>query len=200
MESAQLYGVALNNAANEIGKVDASPGPQVLSVHNQGAAALVISVEKVSDGSLVALREDTAVSNEDTGYDGDASTLTFSGQTLNNLPVVPGSVTVEPTAGGNSVNLTDRDGDGRLYTADNDEDFAGTINYFTGALTLAFPSGKDPAATNILCDYTYQDTTVAIAGKRALTIETHLPDEPVRIKAAANAANAEVRVDVTQTF
>jgi hypothetical protein len=197
----QGFGAALENEAATILKVGEAKGPITLAVHHvdEDGGQVVLSVTRKSDGSLVALEEDTAVTGEDTAYDGDASTLAFSGEALDNVPIVPGSVTVKPTAGGNSVNLTDKDADGKLYTDDNDEDYAGTIDYFTGALVLFFPAGKDPAATNITADYTYSEA-VELLGKKDFHVQYLSPinNEMLTVK-AAGASNSRVRIEAYQS-
>lgn len=187
-------GAALSQKASEILSLDGISGPVALVAKNEGTVDAVLSVVRKSDSTRVNLSEDTAVSGEDTAYDGDASTLAFSGQSLNNTPIVPGSVTVKPTAGGNSVNLTDKDADGKLYTDDNDLDLAGSINYFTGALVLNFPSGKDPASTNITADYTHQTKALKPEGIRTFKLGNVLPNDTYSVKAAGNASAALVRI------
>ncbi|MCG8435650.1 MAG: hypothetical protein MJA83_16625, partial [Gammaproteobacteria bacterium] len=108
-----------------------SVGPVIILLENQGSGNVVLQAKRRSDNVILASDKDTAVADEDTVYNGDTSTLVFSGQALDNTPIIPGTVVVKPTAGGDSVNLTDRDSDGRLYTVDVDEDFAGTVDYFT---------------------------------------------------------------------
>lgn len=197
----QGYGAALENAANLILNIGEAKGPITLAVHHvdEDGGEVVIQVTRKSDGALVALAEDTAVVDEDTVYDGNASTLDFTGQSLNNTPIVPGSLTVKPTAGGNTVNLTDKDGDGLLYTDDVDEDLAGSINYFTGALVLNFPLGKDPNTTNILADYTY-GVGVQVLGRRNFQISYLSPvDFETMIVKAAGALNSRIRIEAFQS-
>jgi len=195
-------GAALENAANEIVRVTDAQGPLTIIVkHIDGDGDdVVLSVSRQSDSSIVALNEDTAVASEDTAYDGDTATLAFSGESLDNTPIVPGTVTIEPTAGGDSVNATDRDGDGILYTDDNDEDACGTIDYFTGALVLDYPTGKAPNTTNILADYTYSEET-AVLGQKNYYISNLSPVnyESLVIK-AASASNSRVHIEVVQSL
>jgi hypothetical protein len=191
----RLAGASLGNAVGLIGEISDVAGPLTLAVENLGDNNVVVQVRKKSDDSVVALSEDTPVSNEDTAYDGDASTLVFTGQALNNTPIVPGTVVIEPTAGGNSVNLTDKDSDGKLYTDDNDLDFAGTVDYFTGALELSFPAGKDPAATNILADYTHQGSPIVPRGKRNLNVLNQPPSQVLKVYAASKTDTSYVVVE-----
>lgn len=198
----QGFGAALENAAAEILRIGEAKGPITLSVKHadEDGGLVVVQVTRKSDGALVALAEDTAVTDEDTAYDGDASTLVFTGEALDNTPIVPGSVTIKPTAGGNSVNLVDTNADGILYTDDDDADQAGSINYFTGALELSFPTGKDPNTTNILADYTY-GIGVAVLGTRNFQIQyfsaaTSFESLIVR---AAGAAGSRVRIEAYQS-
>lgn len=196
----QGYGAALKNEAAVILNIGEAKGPITLAVHHvdEDGDDVVLSVSRKSDGVLVALAEDTAVSDEDTTYDGNASTLDFSGASLGNTPIVPGSLTVKPTAGGNSVNLIDRDGDGNLYTDDNDQDWAGTIDYFTGALVLHFPTGKDPNTTNILADYTYGVATVKLGQQNFQIPYLNPVDFETLIVKAAGAENSRIRIEAYQ--
>lgn len=192
----QGQGCAELNNAIQITRVESVGGVSIVAQNEDDDASLVMMFQNEQTGVRVNSDKDTNVSAEDTGYNGDTSDLAFSGQTLNNLPVVPKSVTVIPESGGDSVNATDRDGDGRLYTADNDEDFCGTINYFTGALTLAFPAGKAPNTGDIDCSYTHQGSAIVARGQRTFTISASLPDEHILVYAAAsNAQGARCRVD-----
>lgn len=195
------YGAALENAATEIMRISETPGgPVTLSIHNQGSGTLVPSVVRKSDSANIALAEETAVADEDTVYNGDTSTLAFSGESLNNTPIVPGTVNVKPTAGGNSVNATDRDGDGKLYTTDNDEDECGSINYFTGALILSYPAGKAPNTGDIDADYSYGELCNALGKKtyRISNVVTGGSYDSLIVKVAASA-NSEVRVEAFQS-
>lgn len=197
----QGYAAALENAVGLALTIGEAKGPITLFVKHvdEDGGLVVVQVTRKSDGALVALAEDTAVTDEDTGYDGDASTLVFTGQSLDNTPIVPGSVTVKPTAGGNTVNLVDTNGDGILYTVDDDADVAGSINYFTGALNLNFPSGKDPAATNILADYTY-GVGVAVLGQKNFQIPyfSAAAFEALYVR-VAGASSSRVRVEAYQS-
>jgi hypothetical protein len=200
--TSQGFGAALKNAAAEILRVTDAKGPITIVANQVDSAGdeIVLSVSKKSDGSLVALDEDTAVTDEDTGYDGDTTTLDFSGEDLNNVPIVPGSVTITPTAGGNTVDATDRDGDGKLYTDDTDEDECGSIDYFTGALVLAYPSGKAPNTTNITADYTYSEKTVKL-GQKNYHVGNLVPgsDYESLIIKAAGKENSKVRIEAFQS-
>jgi hypothetical protein len=196
------YGAALENAAAEILRISETPGgPVTLALHNQGSGTLVPTVSRKSDGAHVALAEETAVADEDTVYNGDTSTLVFTGQALDNVPITPGTVTVKPAAGGQTVNAIDRDGDGKLYTDDNDEDECGSINYFTGALALSYPSGKAPNTGDIDADYSYGELCAA-RGKKSYGIQNVVTGgsfETLIVK-VAGSANSEVRVEAFQSF
>ncbi len=178
-----------------------SIGPVSLLMFNQGTAACVVQAKKQSDGTVVATDKDTVNTDEDTAYDGDTSALVFSGQVLNVLPIVPGTVTVKPTAGGDSVNGTDRDGDGKLFTADVDEDFMGTVDYFTGALELTYPAGKAPNTTNILCTYTSQDSTLIGGGRKNYQINNVLQgDAVIPAVACDDAGGSFVKIEAIATW
>lgn len=194
-------GAAEQNKAVVVGRVQSIGPVDVIMSHLGTEGEVVCSLEDQRTGAHISSDKDTAVADEDTGYDGDTSTLTFTGQTLNNLPVVPGTVTVKPTAGGDTVNATDRDGDGILYTSDGDEDVCGSINYFTGALELSYPAGKAPNTGDIDCDYEYQDATLKARGRRNFRVNNVLQEETVVVKAAAsNAGGVKIRVDGIATW
>ena len=200
--TSQGYGAALKNAAAEILRITDAKGPITLVCKHadEDGDEVVLSCSKKSDGSLVALDTETAVTDEDTTYDGNASTLNFSGASLANTPIVPGSLTVKPTAGGNSVNAVDRDGDGKLYTDDNDEDECGSIDYFTGALVLTYPTGKDPNTTNILADYSYGESVVKL-GQKNFYIGNLVPGDDFEslIIKAAGKLNSRISIEAFQS-
>lgn len=194
-------GAAELNKAVQVGRVE-SVGPVTAVVQNlSDDANLVVSFDNEQTGAQLFSDQDTAVADEDTAYDGDDSTLVFTGEVLNNTPIVPKSVTVKPPASGSSVNATDRDGDGRLYTADVDEDFCGTIDYFTGALELSYPAGKEPDTGDIDADYTHQGSAMVPKGQRNFLLSNSLPDEHVRVYAACDQlSGAPVKVDSLGTW
>lgn len=194
-------GAAELNKAVKVGRVE-SVGPITVVAQNLSELHnVVLSFENETTASQVFSDKDTAVADEDTVYDGDTSDLVFTGEDLDNTPIIPGSVTVKPTAGVDSVNLVDRDGDGRLYTVDVDEDFAGTIDYFTGALELSFPAGKAPNTGDIDADYSYQDEATTPRGRRNFQILNSLPEEALVVKAACDdAAGAGVKVEAVGTW
>jgi hypothetical protein len=166
-------------------------------VSNQGSANVVTQVTK--GGTRVDTDKDTAVAVEDTLYNGDGATLAFSGEELDHLPVIPGSVTLSD-AGSVGPDLVDRDGDGIFYTDDVDEDAAGTIDYFTGALILAYPTGKAPGtgADAINAAYSYQDAQQVPGGRRTFEIAASLPDEAVVCSVACDSqVGCLCRVDAT---
>lgn len=202
--SVRIYedqGAAELNKANQVGRVE-SIGPVTVVVNNlDDDANLVVSFDNEQTGDQILSDRDTAVADEDTTYDGDTSQLVFTGASLGNTPILPRSVTVKPAVGGDSVNLIDRDGDGNLYTVDDDEDFAGTVDYFTGALELSFPAGKAPNTGDIDADYAYQDELLVPRGRRNYQIGNSLPDEAVRVYAATDAAaGASVKTESVGTW
>lgn len=194
-------GAAELNKANQVGRVE-SIGPITVVVNNlSDAANLVVGFDNEQTEAQIFSDKDTAVADEDTGYDGDTSELEFTGEALDNTPIIPGSVTVKPATGGDSVNLIDRDKDGNLYTVDDDEDLAGTIDYFSGALELSFPTGKAPNTGDIDADYAYQDEVTVGRGRKNFQIGNSLPDENVRVYAATDdAAGAPVKVEAVGTW
>lgn len=200
--STDQYGIgaALKNNNNEVMRIEDSLGPVTLVTKNMGDTnSVVVSAFKVSDGSRVALAGETAVTDEDTGYDGDTAELNFSGEALNNTPIVPGSVTITPTAGGDSVDAVDTNGDGLLYTDDEDADLCGTINYATGDLVLSYPAGKAPNTTNITADYSY-GKEVKPYGISTEQLQANPPSENYIIKATGLGGSSQVKVEAFITF
>lgn len=189
-------GAAELNSAQLIGRVE-SKGPAVITVKNQSDTSnVVVSFQRETAGTLVNSDKETDVASEASGYTGDGSTLTFTGQALNNVPIIPGSVTLTPATSGPV--LTDDYGDGILYTAAGVE--AGSINYFTGALELSYPTGSAPDGA-ISAAYTYQDAVLVHGGQRNFEISSFDPDDALEVYAAAdNAAGALVKVDAAATW
>jgi hypothetical protein len=200
------FGAAPQNAVPTLETLrvgETGGGPTTIAITNEGTNPVVPRVKRESDSVLQALDEETAVASEDTGYDGDASTLVFTGQALNNVPIVPGSVVVVPTAGGNTVNLKDTNGDGILYTDDDDADVAGSIDYSDGTLELNFPAGKDPAATNILSNYQYSASTIANGAKKHYHLAAFSvgnPEDALLVSCAGLGGASKVKIEAFQSF
>lgn len=162
-----------------------SVGPVTVVATCQGPAGAVIGCSR-ADGTFLATDKDTGVTGEDTTYDGDGSTLEFSGAALAQTPVVPGSLVLSD-AGAVAPDLVDK-GDGKLYTADEDEE-SGTVDYLTGDLVLAYPAGKAPGTgvDAIEAAYSYQDELLVAGGRRNFSLANVGADETVVVKAAADA-------------
>lgn len=193
-------GAAINNKASKILDVTEALGPVTLVINNEGPNPIVVSVKDKSTNERIATDDETAVLLEATGYVGNGATLVFNGQVLNNLPIVPGSVTIKPTAGGASVNGTDRDGDGNLYTSDVDEDLMGSINYSTGALHLAYPAGKAPAAGAIKADYSHAGASQVARGTRTMRVSNKPPLKDITVSAAGLGGNSEAQITAVVAF
>jgi len=123
-------------------------------------------VYRAADGSyparsLILGASDTLVATEATGYTGNGVLFAFTGQTLNNLPVLPFSVEVSYTSNdATAVVLYDKFGDGVLYDTNAtvaSEAARGTINYITGAIAFTVPNlaAWIPAAGAIPARYAY---------------------------------------------
>lgn len=158
--SCKQAGSALIDVSGDSGIVKAN-------VHVEGPSQYLIAFQKLSDGSFISfcpstiggVDQETLQADEDTGYNGNGSTVNFSGQSLDNPPIVPGTVLVQGLAP--APDLRDIYCDGVLYTVDSDLEVAGSINYITGALTLAYPSAaKAPGTGDIDCTY-YEGTWVS---------------------------------------
>lgn len=149
---------------------------------HDSAVALISAYLKGFHGGVLSTNS-TQVSDEDTAYNGNNATLLFTGEALDNTPILPRSVTVKPATGGNTVNLIDRDGDGILYTDDDDEDEAGSVDYFTGDINLSFPTGKAPNTGDIDCDYKHEDEALAVSGRKSFIFESLNPTDILVINA-----------------
>ena len=174
-----------------------SVGPLMVEAHNMSdTAKCVVSVQS-PEGTVLTTSRDTAVTTENTGYTGNLADRNFTGQTLNNLPVIPGSIVVTPATAG--VVLKDA-GDGHFYTVDADDELAGSINYFTGAITLNYPTGKAPNG-QLNAAYKYQATVVNPMSKTVYVITNLVQEQDVIVKVAADiTAGAHVRVGVAATW
>jgi hypothetical protein len=197
---AKGMGVALNNVASELIRVSEASGPITIVADNVGEKEVVFQVQKKSDMTNVMTDKDTAVSAENTGFTGNASTRDFTGQNLNNLPIVPGSVVIKPVTGGGTVNAVDTNGDGILYTVQTTPVVCGTVDYFTGALVLHYPVAHAPNTGVIAADYAYQDVTTKPHAIRSIAVGNLPPQEIYIVKAAAKLGSSEVRVDVLVSF
>jgi len=184
--SSRIYedqGAAEQNKAGQVGRVE-TLGPATVSVLSQDDDAnLVISFDNEVTKKQLFSNRDTKRTAEATGYTGNGATTTFTGQALNELPAIPKSLTLTPATSG--PDLFDRDGDGNLYTSDVDEDFAGTVDYFTGAMELEYPAGKEPDGA-ITADYWDQDEAMVPRGRRNFDITTASPEQAFRVFAAAD--------------
>ena len=176
-------GAAELNKIGQIGRVE-SLGPITMSVLNRDDDAnTVISFDNEVTKAQVFSDKDTKQTAEATAYVGNGATTTFTGQALNVLPAIPKSLSLTPATSGPV--LFDRDGDSKLYTQDVDEDFSGTVDYFTGALELEYPVGKEPDGA-ITADYWSQDESLVPRGRRSYGITTVKQDEAIRAFAAAD--------------
>ena len=199
------FGAALENVANEIVRVGEALGPVVLVVDNQGDNDVILTVSKLSDESHVSLADDTAVSGGafSPAYTGNASTLDFTGSKVGYYPVIPGTVTVTPTAGGNSVDATDEDQDGNLYaTISTVKTLVGTINYITGEVDLHYPSGSDPNTGAITASYEYTAAAGKPLCKMVKNISNLPPAETYVIKALSKKGygSCPVRIEAFLPF
>lgn len=90
-------------------------GPQLVTVRNNGLVSAILSMFRQRNGVLSAVITDKHTLRKDvaTGYVGNGSTASFTGQSLN--PVAPGTLVVEGTT--LSPELRDLDKNGILYYA-----------------------------------------------------------------------------------
>jgi len=175
------------DAAGELFRVSGL-GPAVLTVKNDSDTPCVLGAYLLdasgTDQRAQTTTTSTTVTTEASGYTGNASTLAFSGQTINNTPVVPRSIRLHPATSG--VDLIDG-GDGVFYTDDTDQDVAGTVDYFTGAMTLAYPTGKAPdGAINVA--YIYEDATLGAYGRKTFIWSALGADQILVIGGACSTA------------
>lgn len=186
-------GAFLAQEATEIARIQGLP-PVVVTLDNQSEVDLVVSAHTIdqagTEGRAILSTTATQRTTENTGYSGDTATLAFSGQTLNNLPVIPRSVSILPTAGGDTVDATDRDGDGNLYTSDVDEDLCGTIDYFTGAVTLDYPAGKAPNNGQISATYKSESAVCNQKGRKSFMFTSLAPGDTLVIEGACASVDS----------
>lgn len=164
--------------------------PDKLGRANAVLAAWKIDPETGIAGRALASTTTSAVTDEDTGYVGNAADLNFTGQALNNLPIVPRSVILHTDAVGNAELCFDK-GDGHFYTSDTDEDECGTIDYFTGAITLYFPAGKAPAVGAIDAAYLYESAVLRPYGRRTYIWPTLTPQDILVVAGACAATDVD---------
>jgi len=203
----QMMGAALANVAHEIGRIGEALGPVTLMIENVGDSNICIGITKLSDGTRVALSDDTDVAAENTGYSGNASDKNFSGQFLNGpvagCPIVPGTVVITPVSGGNTRIAYDTDADGNLYaTISLVKTLVGTVDYHTGALTLRYPTGSEPNTGVIAADYSYNADALCPLGKVSKRISNLPPTETLIVKAAAatSTGHSEVRIEAFLSY
>ncbi len=108
---------------------------------------------KRSTGKYNVYALPTAVTGEVAGT-GDGTTKTFN-ISLSNQGVIPGTVVLRATIGGNAVSVYDN-GKGEL--ADAGGSHFGTIDYLSGSISVTFATAPDNT-TNITADYEYAGNT-----------------------------------------
>lgn len=198
-------GAALENKANEIERIGEALGPVTLAAANRGDNEVVLSVKRLSDGKHVALDDEVAHTGAaiGTGYTGDTTTRDFTTKAVANKPVVPGTVLVTPTPGGNSINCNDVDGDGILYaTILGVKTVIGSVDYFTGGIDLHYPAGKAPNTGAITCNYSHVAKSIKPLGKVSKRVGNLPPSATYIISAAAKkgGGSSQVRVDGFLSF
>lgn len=190
-------GAAKLNNSQKIGRVE-SVGPITVVVANLSTLAnCVVSFLKEKAGTPVYSDKDTNVPVEASGYTGNGATLVFNGQSLNNVPIIPRSLVLTPVTSGPV--LKDLYGDGFVYMP-NGTTKAGTINYFTGSLTLNYPAGSPPDGV-VNAAYRYQNSALVRGGQKNFGIVSGLPDEALAIYAACDHKDgARVKVESAATW
>jgi hypothetical protein len=158
--------VADNIATDMLGEPGGDPpsrGPFIVDIKDMSGigvvASFMLQALRRSDGSFpwgsnLLSDLDTAVTDEDTDFDGNGALTAFSGESLDNTPVQPFSVRIE--GAGATVDLYDKFGNGKLYAFNADpalEVEAGSVNYDSGALVLDYSGPGAPAAGNLTADY-----------------------------------------------
>jgi len=196
-----LYGTTkgyLKNNAVELMKVGGL-GP-VIAIAMQdvtepdklGRADAIVAAWKIDPTTGLAGRAmqsttATAITLEATGYVGNGTDRAFSGQVLDHLPIVPRSVTLTPASG----TVLQDGGDGIFYTVDADKQAAGTIDYFTGAMTLAYPVGKAPGVGAINAAYLYEAEVLKPYGRKAYTWPSLSPQDVMVIGGACKGTDID---------
>jgi len=147
---------------------------------------------------------DTLVTAEETGYTGDGATKAFTGQSLNNVPVVPFTVEVSYLDNeDDTITLYDKYGDGDLYQQGatyTSEAAVGTINYLTGAVVLALATGSVPKNLEKIYArylYTVQVGSADMAGvKKVYTFRAISTTPELEIRFVADRSGAVGKVDL----
>jgi hypothetical protein len=189
-----IGGAKLNELV-QVGRVEAQGSIMAMVQNLSSAGNAVVAFFKEVTGTQVHPATDTPVASEDTGYDGDTSEDTFTGQSLNNVPIVPGTVVVTPaTTGG----ILHDGGDGFMYNATGVE--SGTVNYFTGALNLHYATADIPNG-QLNAAYKYQDDVLVHGGRKVFSFNNNSPDDALVIKAAADTkTGAEIKTESAATW
>lgn len=201
----QSFGAALENVATEVIRVGEALGPVTLILNNLGSSDVILAVNRLSDDSVIALDDDTAVTGHafSPAYTGNTSTLDFTGSTVSHTFLIPGTVTVTPTTGGNSVNSSDVYQDGILYASISSVYVeCGTVNYFTGAIDLHYPTGKAPNTGAITASFSYSSKSCKPLGKVTKRISNLPPSETFIVKALSKLTygSSKVRIEGIVTF
>lgn len=190
----------LKNNAAEMMRV-AGLGPVVVVAQNQEGVDCIVNAYKISPAGVAGRAETsttaTAVADEATGWSGDAHTLAFTAQSLNNVPIVPKSVILHNDNAGELLCFDG--GDGHFYTSDADEDECGTIDYFTGLMELHFPIGKAPAVGAIDGAYLYEDDALHHYGRKVFTFQNLNPAEILVIGGACAATDDSTPAKMVQS-
>lgn len=107
-----LRGVARVGKSVELGRYRGG-GPQAIMVDVRGQRDVLMTFKRLKGGAekVVATDIDAKIFQEDTAYNGDGSTLDFTGQDLNATPVAPRTLEVICTG---QPNIEDVLGDGTL--------------------------------------------------------------------------------------
>lgn len=105
-----------NNVLREILRHRGPAKPHVLTLHNEGPAAILFGFSRRRDGAIseVIADEQTAKTGDtNAGYTGTGSQKVFTGGSLDATAIVPGTLTVNETT--DSPPMQDPNGDGVLW-------------------------------------------------------------------------------------
>ena len=198
------FGAALDNVAHEICRVGEARGPVTLIVNGEGNNDVIVQVKKLSDGSIVSLNDDTTRTLQafTPAYTGNTVLLDFTGS-ISYVYLVPGTVHVIPTSGGNSVNAADDDADGILYaTISAVKTAVGTVNYFTGAIELHYPAGSEPNTGAIRWTAHTTAAPTKAHGKTSKRVSNLPPAETYIVSACAKkgSGSCTLRIDAIVSF
>lgn len=165
----QVIAAAGVNTALEILRHRGPGKPHLLVARNDGPSQVIFQFLRNRNGvqSVAIPDEQVKIIDEDTGYDGDGGTKTFTGNTINNADdaIVPGTVEVEATA--TSPSMEDVDSDGTLWqtTGARKQGAGGTFAAMAGESMTVSVDGGAPQTVTFTTEATIALAAAAISAQ-----------------------------------